>query len=164
MAQQTSPTYIRKSKDCKSYWYLFIASTDRSRDVKILKEVLFWQWQKSHTQDIAIMILVSGQNDYLYYRKIFGVQNSPLLILADEPISSSRTKVDFIAFKGWFFSEKLLGNDYYMLRDILEEYHNVLTIHESFGKAKKKLLMRTLTTTLKKVWNELRDFITITVP
>jgi len=164
MAQPTSPTYIRKSRDCKSYWYLFIASTDRSRDVKILKEVLFWQWQKSHSKDMAIMVLVSGQSDYNYYRKIFRIHNSPLLILADEPIAASRTKVDFIAFKGWFFSEKILENDYSKLRDILEEYHNVLIIHESFKKAKRKLLKSTLTNTLKKVWNELRDFITITVP
>lgn len=164
MAQPTSPTYIRKSRDCKSYWYLFIASTDRSRDVKILKEMLFWQWQKSHTKDIAMMVLVSGQDDYNYYRKIFGIPNSPLLILADQPISSSRTKVDFIAFKGLFFSEKILENDYSKLRDILEEYHNVLTIHESFGKIKRKLLMSTLTNTLKKVWNEVKGFVDISIP
>lgn len=164
MAQPVSPKYLRKSRYYKSYWYLFIASTDRSRDIRLLKEVLFWQWQKRYTNDTALMVLVSGQPDYNFYRKIFGIPNSPLLILADQPISTYRPKVDFIAFKGWFFSEKTLGNDYCILRDILEEYHNVLTIHESFKSVEREILKNTLINVLKKVWDELKGFVTISIP
>lgn len=144
----------------QSYWFCFISSLDRAKDISLLKELLFWA-TLYHKDDAEVNILVSGYSGekYDFYRRVFNVVDIPSLVLTDERIFP----IDFVKFGPDFFTVGLLGNDFGKLRDVMDSLHNLLSLKGNLKKVRDKIIKKKLSSTLAKGWKELKDLISITV-
>ena len=145
-------------RDFSSYWFCFVSSLDRAKDIRLVKELLFWG-QIYHDDDAEVHILISGfeKEKYDYYRQVFEIVDVPSLVLADNP----KPPNDFVKFSPNFFTEELLGKDFEKIRDTMDSLHNHLSLVGNLRKVKNSILKKKLKSVLDKAWKDLKSMISI---
>jgi hypothetical protein len=144
----------------KSYWYSFITSLDRPRDIIMIKELLLWG-SIYHKYDSIVKILIPNNSgeDYRIYSNLFKITKVPCLVLTDKADNAD----EYIKFSSGLLTQQLLGEDYIKLREIMDYLHNVLFQERELKKVNKQVWKSNITNILVKSWSEIKDFVTINI-
>lgn len=141
----------------KTYFYVFVEDPwDRDR---LVKEV-FELFSKLHKDDMEVRIFHPGDDKFEDVRRLFEIRKLPAFAIADEPYSSTGSANPFVSFERGVLElynteeelYRLISDIHYMLKD-----ENILRVS-------RKLTETRISAFFKKVWEEVKDVISIRVP
>lgn len=138
----------------KSYWYCFITSLDREKDVTLLKEIVFWE-RIYHKNTSQVEVLVPDNDRYYFYSRLFQVYEVPCLVLTD----SDTYPLDYVVIPKNIISEEYLGERYIKFRELLDFFHNIVMIDGKLSKVKKELIKQKVESILEKSSSVLKEIV-----